>query len=433
LDQMIIANISLDIFSIILSMVPTIYLMDGQYRSSESNKYFLGVCIANILMIIGDMADWMIRDTSWMFVRISLFFLTMLYYVASGLVLYFFARYLEVYLKLSGKVRRVYLTLIVFFCSIQIFFAVASPFTGWIFCVTDNGYQRGSLFLISQIIPFFCGILFLAMVILHCRKMSGREVIFFLLYFFTPVCASVVQTVLRGIAIVNLGVTFALILILVNIQFEHEIALRQQEKKLAEQRIDIMLSQIQPHFLYNTLGTIACLCRDDPQKAEKATEEFAKFLRGNMDSLKARGPIPFERELSHVMNYLYLEKQRFGDRLNVVYKVEATDFFIPPLSLQPLVENAVRHGILKKKEGGTITICTMESDEYAVVMIVDDGIGMEKAGGLPNLGEHGHIGIENVRDRLWIMVKGRMEVDSSDQGTRITLRIPWTGGQGCVF
>ena len=67
------------------------------------------------------------------------------------------------------------------------------------------------------------------------------------------------------------------------------------------------------------------------------------------------------------------------------------------------------------------------------MMIVDDGIGMEKAGGLPNLGEHGHIGIENVRDRLWIMVKGRMEVDSSDQGTRITLRIPWTGGQGCVF
>lgn len=90
----------------------------------------------------------------------------------------------------------------------------------------------------------------------------------------------------RGIAVVNIGVALALLFILVNIQFEHEMALREQERKLTEQRIDIMLSQIQPHFLYNALGTIAHLCRHDPLKAEKATQEFAMFLRGNMDSLK---------------------------------------------------------------------------------------------------------------------------------------------------
>lgn len=430
---MITANISLDIFSILLSMIPIIYLMDDQCHSPKINKYFLGVCVSNILMIIGDLADWMIRDTSWTFMRISLYVLTVLYYAASGLLLYFFARYLEAYLELSGKAGRLYLRTVMLLCAMQVIFAAASPFTGWIFYVDDSGYQRGRLFLISQIIPFSCCVLFLIMVILYRKRMTFREIIFFLLYFFVPVGGSVVQTILRGIAIVNLGVTFALILILVNIQFEHEIALRQQEKELAEQRVDIMLSQIQPHFLYNTLGTIACLCRDNPQKAEKATEEFAKFLRGNMDSLKAREPIPFEKELSHVMNYLYLEQQRFGDRLGVVCNIHVTDFFIPPLSLQPLVENAVRHGILKKKEGGTITISTMETDEYAVVMIADDGIGMERAGNLPNLGEHAHIGIENVRHRLWTMVGGSMEVDSSDQGTRITLRIPWTGGQSCVF
>lgn len=213
-----------------------------------------------------------------------------------------------------------------------------------------------------------------------------------------------------------------------NIQFEHELALKRQEKALAEQRIDIMLSQIKPHFLYNALGTIACLCRTDPEKAERATEEFAMFLRANMDSLKNREPIPFEKELAHVKHYLYLEKQRFQERLQVNYDIRATDFYVPPLSLQPLVENAVRHGILQKKEGGTVTIRTFETEEDAFVVVMDDGIGMERAAGLPDLGDHAHIGLENVRERLESMVEGEMKMESNGAGTVVTLRIPLVGG-----
>lgn len=233
---------------------------------------------------------------------------------------------------------------------------------------------------------------------------------------------------LRGIAVVNIGVSLALLFILVNIQFEYEIDLQRKEQELAERHIDIMLSQIQPHFLYNALGTIAYLCRHDPLKAEKATEEFARFLRGNMDSLKKRDPVPFEKELNHVRNYLYLEQQRFQERLRVEYDIGTKDFYIPPLSLQPLVENAVRHGILHRKEGGTVTIRTVEDGEDAVVTIADDGIGMEKARDAPNLGTHTGIAIENVRSRLRIMVGGSMEIQSSDEGTVITLRIPLMGG-----
>lgn len=135
---------------------------------------------------------------------------------------------------------------------------------------------------------------------------------------------------IRGIALVNVGIVLALLFILINIQFEHEMTLREQEKVLAEQRIDIMLSQIQPHFLYNSLAIIHHLCQEDPMKARKLLKEFSEFLRANMNSLKAREPIPFEKELKHAMNYLYLEQQRLGDRLHVVWQIQTTNFLIPP-------------------------------------------------------------------------------------------------------
>lgn len=206
---------------------------------------------------------------------------------------------------------------------------------------------------------------------------------------------------------------------------EQERELAKQEKELTEQRINIMLSQIQPHFLYNSLGAIYQLCEANPALARISIRKFSDFLRGNMDSLKAGGPIPFEKELNHVMNFLYLEQQRFGEQLRVVCHIKTSDFFIPPLTLQPLVENAVQHGILYKKNGGTITIQTEETEEYAVVTIADDGIGIEQAKRMPNLGSHAHIGISNVRSRLEEMVHGSLEIESSDCGTTVTIRIPW--------
>lgn len=230
---------------------------------------------------------------------------------------------------------------------------------------------------------------------------------------------------IRGIAVVNIGVALALLFILVNIQFEYEMALQQKERELTDQRIDLMLSQIQPHFLYNSLGAIYRLCEINPEQAREAIKKFSDFLRGNMDSLKNHEPIPFEKELEHVKNYLYLEQQRFGEKLKVIYSIETDDFSVPPLTLQPLVENAVLHGLLNKKEGGTITISTEDTEEYAVVTIADDGIGMDKAKSMPNLGSHTHIGLNNVRSRLEGMVEGSMTIESSDSGTVITMKIPW--------
>lgn len=432
LKQMITANIALDLCSIILTLIPIAYLLSGKRYRQRLNLYFLGVAVSNIFMVVGDLFDWLLQNPVESWEQNLLLAGSALFYVASAFVLYFFSCYITTYIHLEGRVKRICLTAVVAVCGVQVFFAVLSPFTGAFFYVTDHGYQRGPLFLISQFVPLFCYLLFTALVILYHRKLKRREVVFFLLYIFVPLGGGAAQMFTRGIAVVNIGVALALLFILVNIQFEHEITLREQErelakqeKELAEQHIDIMLSQIQPHFLYNSLGAIYQLCETDPAAARTSIRKFSDFLRGNMDSLKAHGPIPFEKELNHVKNFLYLEQQRFGELLKVVYQIETTDFFIPSLTLQPLVENAVQHGILHKKTGGTITIHTEETAECAVVTITDDGIGMEQAKQMPNLGDHAHIGITNVRSRLEEMVHGSLEMHSTDEGTAVTMRIPW--------
>lgn len=424
-ERMLIANIALDVCSIVLTLISLAYLLsDGRYRQ-RLNFYFLGIAVSNIFMIIGDFSDWLFLNVEERWERNLLLAGSVLFFTAGAFVLYFFACYIVEYMRLKGRVKKACILSVTAVCAAHIFITLISPFTGSFFYVTKSGYHRGPLFFISQITPLFCYLLFTVLVIFYRRKLKRREVIFFLLYIFVPLGCGAAQTLMRGIALVNISVALALLFILVNIQLEHEIALRQQEKELAEQHIDIMLSQIQPHFLYNSLGAIDQLCATDPPLARTCIRKFSDFLRGNMDSLKAHEPIPFEKELNHVMNFLYLEQQRFGERLRILYQIETRDFFIPPLTLQPLVENAVRHGILNKKGGGTIRIRTEETDECAVVTIADDGIGMERAGRMQNMGEHAHIGISNVRSRLEEMVQGSLEIESSSQGTVVTIRIPW--------
>ena len=202
--------------------------------------------------------------------------------------------------------------------------------------------------------------------------------------------------------------------------------MRAQDKELAEKKIAIMLSQIQPHFLYNILGSIEWLCETNPQKAQEATDELARFLRGNMDSLQSTRVIPASRELEHVRCYLNLERIRFGAHLRVEYAIETSDFFLPALSLQPLVENAVRHGVTKREEGGTIWISARETEESYQVTIRDDGVGFDPVRVRGDGREH--VGIENVRSRLTAQCGGTLCIASQEGvGTVAQVRIPKTG------
>jgi len=161
------------------------------------------------------------------------------------------------------------------------------------------------------------------------------------------------------------------------------------KRDLTENRISIMLSQIRPHFLFNSLTAIQELCLIDPETASEAMGEFSHYLRGNIDSLSINKPVPFEKELHHVKMYLSLEKRRFSKKLNVVYDVLTSDFFLPALTLQPVVENAVRHGVVKRNEGGTVTIRSEKTETGIIITVTDDGAGFDPGDAH---GQGGHFG-----------------------------------------
>lgn len=196
------------------------------------------------------------------------------------------------------------------------------------------------------------------------------------------------------------------------------------EQELTESQIKMMLSQIQPHFLYNALGTIRALCVRDPKEARNAMDHFARYLRSNMDSLNEHWCIPFTKELEHVKSYLYIEKLRFEDMLNVEYDIQTMDFEIPPLALQTMVENAVKHGLLPKKDGGTLKISTFETDTCYEIVVADNGVGFDQSQKKADDGRS-HIGIANTRQRIMGMCNGSLNIGSKlGEGTTITITLP---------
>ena len=217
-------------------------------------------------------------------------------------------------------------------------------------------------------------------------------------------------------------------------QYKDTIRYQQMQKELYEAKVGVMVSQIQPHFMYNALTSIAMMCTIDPEVAQEATVTFAKYLRGNMDSLKQTKPVPFSQELDHLKKYLYIEKLRFEEKLNIVYDIQTEDFCLPQLSVQPLVENAVKHGVGMKKKGGTVTIATRETEEDYRIIISDDGVGFdpEEARKKQETQSDGksHVGMENTRRRLKDLCDGEVVIESTPgEGTVATIILPKSGQQ----
>ena len=193
------------------------------------------------------------------------------------------------------------------------------------------------------------------------------------------------------------------------------------EAELKDSRISIMLSQIQPHFIYNTLGTIERMCLKDPEKAFDLVRNFSLYLRGNFSELDSVTPIRFAEELKHVEYYVHIEKVRFPD-MDIQYDVEATEFVLPALSIQPLVENAIKHGLMRLETGGLVVIHSYETPTHFCVEVKDNGVGFDTT--LP-IDEKKHIGLRNIQGRLKAMVNGELLVESElNVGTKAVIMIP---------
>ncbi len=191
--------------------------------------------------------------------------------------------------------------------------------------------------------------------------------------------------------------------------------------QLAQSRISTMMSQIRPHFIYNTLGSIEQLCELNPPKAGELVHNFAKYLRGNFGELDNPKPILMSQEMEHVHHYISIENVRFPD-MTFSFEMNSEDFHIPALTVQPLVENAIKHGLMKLEKGGSIRVTTYETQKDYCICVEDDGVGFDPSG---LLDDKKHIGIRNIRDRLKVMVGGVLEIESTPgMGTKVFITIP---------
>ena len=196
--------------------------------------------------------------------------------------------------------------------------------------------------------------------------------------------------------------------------------------QLTESRMSTMMSQIRPHFIYNTLGSIEQLCTMDPPKAGELVHNFAKYLRGNFGELDNPKPILMSQEMEHVHYYVSIENVRLPD-MSFSFEVNCDDFLIPALTIQPIVENAIKHGLMKLQKGGTIRVVSFETDTHYCVTVEDDGVGFDTN---VLLDERKHVGIRNIRERLETMVNGTLEIQSTEGvGTTVLIKIPKEGNR----
>lgn len=283
-----------------------------------------------------------------------------------------------------------------------------------------------------MMMPYFVGMIYLLLLMRYSvlfikeKELSKGVTVIFIVFLTLAECYLEAAYIVKDLMdeIVALDVIIYYFYLVAIYQSEMKIKLRTSELELERSKRMLMISQIQPHFMYNSLTSITYLCDKDASQAKKALIDFSKFLRKNLEAMSRENLVPIREEIEHTKVYLSLEKIRFGDDLDIIFDIKDVDFDIPVLTVQPLVENAVKHGINRSESGcGTVSISTVETEEYHKVVIKDDGGGFDVES-LKDL-DGSHIGISNVRKRLYDECVGMLIIKSApEEGTECTILIP---------
>lgn len=414
-------NACLLIFSALVVLFLLIGAIADYDRIRPFMKSFIRLLIADIIMQLGEAGMWIFAGSPENIPLLKL--CCVMSFGAGYLLIGLYAYCLLEFGRERAAVSMLPAHIMAVACGIMFLLVIVSAFNGMFFAYDDQGrFLDGPYAWVVNLFDIITFLVEVCLIIRYWRLFTIRELLPLLSFCILPFCTMLMMDVWYPTP-EYLATTLSLIMVFVLFHRKLVRRLAEQEKELAESRIAIMISQIQPHFLYNSLNTIYYLCKKDAAMAQQAIKDFSEYLQWNLNSIKRREPIPFEEELKHVKAYLQLEQLRFGKRLNVIYHIETTHFLLPALSIQPLVENAVKHGICHKKEGGTVIITAKECPECHEITIEDDGAGFDPER-KPEDGKL-HVGIENVRQRLFSMCSASLTIESEPgKGTIVRICIP---------
>ena len=422
-NEMIELNIGLLVFAILVTFFILLGCVGYKSRNLSYMRNFVWIVCMNLVMLIGECGLWIMKlgfKNVWLTKLFGFFS-----YGGGTIMALFYLFCILSFVEERGapdvSYRSAYLMRIVCGCYLVLVFL--SMFNGMLFQVDAHGnLTDGPYYWIAWLIDPMI-LLIEILVVVHYRKNLSRFGTIVMLNFgLVSLLTTGLQSIWYPVPEL-LACTLALLLMFMLFYWEMAKNLVENERELMQSQMSLAISQIQPHFLYNTLSTIAELCRKDSAMAEEVTYRFALYLRGNLEHMGDSFPVEFSKELKHVQTYLWIEKIRFQDELQVVYDIQTEDFIIPALTVQPLAENAVKHGMLGSENVCTITMRTKCVERGYQVIIEDDGCGFDPEQ-VKNDGRK-HIGIESVRNRLRFMVGGILTVRSViGKGTTVIIEIP---------
>ncbi len=301
---------------------------------------------------------------------------------------------------------------------------IVTQFTDKIYYKTeDNVYFRGPLYFLLLIPPALMTFLNIGYIIMKRDVFSRSQIKAFLVFLLIPLGCILIQMFSYGLLMIVIGTSVAALFmfgyLLTDVAAEQ---IRQKEEN-AILKTETAVLQMRPHFIYNTMTSIYYLCEQDPQKAQKVTLDFTTYLRKNFNAIAKQDMIPFDEELVHTQAYLAVEQVRFEDKLLIEFDTPHMEFCLPPLTLQPIVENAVKYGVdPENSDPLTIKITTVENEDGSVITIEDSGPGLDNAGE----NDQPHTAILNIKKRLALMCNGTLTLRNRDDdtGTIATIFIP---------
>ena len=411
-------NIALDSFALLITLIILSTFVSEFSNKNIGSKHFLLFQVSVAIALVADIIGWL--GEGHLHLSAMTLIANTVMACACRVAIIGFMGYLIASLYANSRASICILSIFCVLCGLSILFCIGNAFFGYAFYVNEQGHyvhiENGAMGVIYLLYPIFA--LFTIILMTFFAKSSTNINRFaFFIYMLFPVAGVIIDYTFHGLSLTCVGFTISILVIYTSIYLA-------RQKQLEVQRNALMLSQINPHFVYNTLTAIAAMCDISPKQAKLLTIDFSQYLRRNIGTLMSEELIPFEQEMDHVECYLKIEKARFRERLNVIYSIQCKNFTLPPLTLQPLVENAIKHGVTKKAEGGTIKITTYDTDTDYVVEIIDDGVGFEFET------TEMHVGLQNVRSRIAAMCRGELSVKSTvGVGTRVTIEIPKKKGK----
>ena len=298
---------------------------------------------------------------------------------------------------------------------------IINQFTSAFFYVTpDNLFHFGAWYPLLIVPTFVIELLNLAGLVRRRRMLTKKQFAAILISLLPLTVALAVHIFVASFPFIVTGIAISA-LSMYGIVLADEIGRQQrQQQEIARQSAGIMALQMRPHFIHNTLMSIYYLCQQDPAEAQRVTLDFNNYLEKNLSALASDETIPFSEELEHTVAYLNVEQALYDENLFVEYDTPHTGFHVPPLTLQPIVENAVKHGLDPDSEPLFISIQTRESASGSEIIVSDNGPGFE-----PVDDDKPHIALANIRQRLKMMCRGEMKITQREGGgTVVKLIIP---------